>query len=58
VKTKLQMLQKVSSWGHHADKNWTELIEKEFEREFNGYDFVHGYRFESVINQFNIELTD
>ena len=52
------MLQKVSSWGHHADKNWTELIEKEFEREFNGYDFVHGYRFESVINQFNIELTD
>lgn len=58
VKTKSQMLKKVSSWGHHADKNWIELIEKEFEREFNGYDFVHGYRFESVINQFNIELTD
>ena len=58
VKTKLQMLQKVSSWGHHSDKNWNELIEKEFDREFNGYDFVHGYNFEHVINQFNIELTD
>lgn len=58
VKTKFQMLKKVSSWGHHNDKNWEELIEKEFDSEFSNRDFVHGYTFERVVNQFNIELTD
>lgn len=58
VKTKNQMLKKVSSWGHHNDKNWANLIEKEFDNDFSGFDFVHGYRFETVPNQFGIHLVD
>ena len=58
VKTKSQMLQKVASWGHHGDKNWNHLIEKEFESEFSGFDFVHRYKFDTVVNLFNIELKD
>lgn len=58
VKTKSQMLKKVSTWGHHSDKNWNHLIEKEFESDFSGFDFVHGYRFDTVSNIFNIEVRD
>lgn len=43
VKTKEQMLTKVKTWGHKNDKNWNELIEKEFQKEESLKDFVHGY---------------
>lgn len=45
VRTKEQMLKKVLSWGHQKDRNWKELVEKEFTHEFSGKDFVHGYDF-------------
>lgn len=43
---KNEMLRKVSSWGHKGDKDWNKLIEEEFSRDFNGTDFIHGYKYE------------
>ena len=49
VRTKDEMIKKVLSWGHKQDSiNWVDLVNKEFEHEFNGTDFVHGYRYERV----------
>lgn len=52
VRTKEQMLKKVKSWGHASDTNWTKLVEDEFDRPFNGTDFVHGYQYNIVENKF------
>jgi hypothetical protein len=43
------MLKKVSTWAHKTDKNWNELIEEEFSRDFNGTDFVHNYKYENYV---------
>jgi len=56
VRTKEQMLEKVENWTHHGQRNWRELVNKEFARDFNGTDFVHGYKYIQVPNQFNITL--
>ena len=55
VRTKEEMLKKVLNWGHKNDKNWSDLIEEEFSRPFNGTDFVHGYNYNIVENKFNIK---
>jgi hypothetical protein len=52
VRSKQQMLQKVSAWGHANDTNWVELIEEEFSREFSGTDFVHGYEYDIIEKKF------
>jgi len=54
VRSKEEMLRKVTSWGHSTDKNWVELVEEEFSRSFNGTDFVHGYEYNIVDNKFNL----
>ncbi len=54
VRTKEEMLKKVSGWGHKNDKDWKSLIEEEFSRDFNGVDFVHNYKFETVEDIYNI----
>ncbi len=54
VRTKEQMIKKVSTWGHADDKDWKTLIEEEFSRSFNGTDFVHGYRYNIVDNKHNL----
>lgn len=56
VRTKQEMLDKVKNWGHKNDRNWTELVEEEFTHEFTGQDFVHGYKYKTVENMFNIHL--
>jgi glycosyltransferase involved in cell wall biosynthesis len=48
VRTKEEMIKKVTSWGHKHDRNWIDLVEHEFTHEFNGTDFVHGYQYETV----------
>jgi hypothetical protein len=58
VRTKEEMLKKVRSWGHRADKNWIELVEKEFEAPFKGTDFIHGYQYKTVPPLFNICLEE
>jgi hypothetical protein len=57
VRTKEEMLNKVSNWGHSSDRgNWIELVEEEFSRPFNGKDFLHGYDYKIVENKFNIKI--
>ena len=54
VKNKKEMLRKVKNWSHKNDRNWEDLIEEEFSRDFNGKDFVHNYSYEIVENKFKI----
>lgn len=55
VRSKEEMLNKVSNWGHASDrKNWVELVEEEFSRSFNGKCFVNNYSFVEAQNKFNI----
>lgn len=48
VRTEQEMLRKVRSWSHRKDRNWEELVKREFSVPFQGTDFVHGYRFRTV----------
>lgn len=48
VRSKEEMMKKVKAWAHSTEKNWVQLVENEFERPFNGTDFIHGYQFEIV----------
>ena len=55
VRTKEEMLNKVSNWGHAGDRgDWKSLVEEEFSREFNGTDFLHKYQYNTVKNKFNL----
>lgn len=54
VRTKEEMIKKVSNWGHNKDRDWMSLIEQEFSHTFNGTDFVHGYQYNIVENKFNL----
>lgn len=56
VRTKDEMLKKVSAWGHRHDRDWNQQIEEEFSREFNGRDFVHGYSYNLVEDDFSVGL--
>jgi hypothetical protein len=56
VRTQEEMLKKVKSWGHKKDRNWEELVTKEFNAPFQGTDFVHGYPFQEVVSPFPICL--
>jgi len=57
VRTKEEMLKKVTAWGHRNERNWIKLVEEEFLKEFTGTDFVHGYSFEEVDPLFEIDLS-
>ncbi|MEE9382356.1 MAG: glycosyltransferase family A protein [Nannocystaceae bacterium] len=56
VRSKAEMARKVRSWGHRGDRAWGDLIEEEFSRPFNGRDFVHGYRYETVDDRFGLAI--
>lgn len=36
---------KISKWGHRNDRDWKKLLYEEFKHDFNGTDFVHGYKY-------------
>lgn len=48
VRTEAEMMKKVRAWGHRTDRNWEDLVKKEFSQEFQGIDFVHGYKFQTI----------
>ena len=48
VRSKAEMLRKVQAWSHREDRDWIALVEAEFEQDFSGTDFVHGYHFKTV----------
>lgn len=54
VRTKEEMIKKISNWGHKGDADWKDLVEKEFSGPFKGTDFIHGYEYDIVENKFNI----
>jgi len=55
VRTKKQMLNKVSNWGHAGDRgDWKSLVEEEFSRPFNGKTFINDYTFKTVKNKYNL----
>jgi hypothetical protein len=58
VRTKEEMIKKVQNWGHNNDRNWIELIEKEFSHPFNGTDFINNYKYDIVKNIFNLPLSE
>jgi hypothetical protein len=48
VRTQEEFLKKVSSWGHHWERDWKRLIHDEFSRPFNGRDFIRHYQYREV----------
>jgi hypothetical protein len=56
VRTKDEMLKKVSAWGHKADRDWKQLVEQEFLEPFAGIDFIHGYQYKKTDSLFDIRL--
>jgi hypothetical protein len=48
VRPKEELLKKCSAWGHHAERDWQNLIEEEFSRPFNGQDFMRRYQYREV----------
>jgi hypothetical protein len=48
AKSKQALLKKVKTWGHNKDRNWIQLIEKEFSHPFNGSDFIYKRSFVKV----------
>ena len=48
VRTKEELLKKFSTWGHHWERKWDDLVQEEFSRPFNGTDFVRGHRYREV----------
>jgi hypothetical protein len=53
VRTKEEMLRKTRAWAHHWERDWAQLIEEEFSRDFNGRDFVRKYKYVQVSNPYN-----
>ena len=47
-----EMIQKVKCWGHNKDRDWVKLVKKEFESDFTGTDFIHGYKYNILENGF------
>lgn len=48
ARTKKGMLKKVETWGHSQERNWTDLVLKEFSHSFNGTDFLRSYKYRTV----------
>ncbi|MBS0604706.1 MAG: hypothetical protein JSS60_06690 [Verrucomicrobia bacterium] len=48
VRTKEEWMKKLSSWGHHWERDWTALVEEEFSRPFNGEDFIRRYHYNEI----------
>jgi hypothetical protein len=48
VRSREEMVRKVSTWGHSHERNWVELVNREFDHGFTGKDFVHGYTYKEV----------
>ncbi len=49
VKPKRDLLKKVACWGHHREKDWAALLEKEFAHPFTGVDGLYGLHYEEVV---------
>ena len=48
VKEPEELFQKVKSWGHHAEKDWSALLKEELSRTFTGIDALYGLSYDRV----------
>ncbi len=48
VRTQEELKKKFSSWGHFWERDWQRLVQEEFERPFNGVDFIRRYQYTQV----------
>lgn len=55
VRSKEEMLDKVTSWGHKNDRDWVKLVNAEFTHAPGETDFVHGYKYRRVEDFFNLQ---
>ena len=56
VRTKEEMLRKVTTWGHRNDRSdWVAKVEEEYSRAFNGTDFVNGLEYIMVPDYFGLQ---
>lgn len=53
VRTKEECLQKTKTWSHWWEKDWKDLIDEEYSREFNGTDFLYQHTYRKVIPYFD-----
>jgi hypothetical protein len=53
VRTKEELLCKFSTWSHHWERDWAQLVQKEFAHPFQGTDFIRGYTYESHVPIFD-----
>jgi hypothetical protein len=48
VRTKEEFQKKLSTWGHHWERDWEDLLNEEYSRPFNGKDFIRRYSYQVV----------
>ena len=48
VRAQSELMKKVVSWGHHSEKNWTGLLEKELALPLRATDLLYGLDYERV----------
>lgn len=48
VRTLEEFHKKLSTWGHHWERNWASLLEEEYSHPFSGEDFIRGYCYRTV----------
>lgn len=48
ARNKKEMLKKVETWGHSQERNWKELVLREFSHPFNDTDFLRHYQYRIV----------
>ncbi len=53
VRTREEFLKKFESWGHHWERDWKQIIEEEFSRDFSGVDCVRGHRYREIAPHFD-----
>jgi hypothetical protein len=53
VRTKDELQKKFSSWSHHSERPWQELLENEYARPFQGQDFIRRYTYTEVAPRFD-----
>lgn len=58
VRTYKQMLRKVKSWGHKGDKDYTSLVNEEFNHRFNGSEKIIGHKYEIAQDIFDIRMIE
>jgi hypothetical protein len=53
VRTEEEFSKKLSCWGHHWERDWSQLLQEEFSRPFNGRDFIRRYEYHQIQPHFD-----